>query len=313
MKLGNKSKASEAIHAMLKLNPDDAELYTQLEATLEDPSPENLLSHYLELEKSYPRSTAVRFRILELLDVASPEWASRAAGELQKGFRKGVPSLFTSIEKLWASNPAKKTWIKAAVATYAAELEKSGRFPGSEEQEPPTAFPWALLFLALLLDSDGDQSEALATIDRAIEHTPTLVDLHMVRGRILKHSGRLSDASEALETARGMDLQDRFVNTKSAKYLLRLGEYAKAEDVVRLFIKDGDVKDLVELQVIWFATEAAESWARKGEWGKAVGRWYQIEKVGLHRRARDGRLTARSWNSTFRTFSRTSLITTNIA
>ncbi|KAI9015949.1 NMDA receptor-regulated protein 1-domain-containing protein [Hyaloraphidium curvatum] len=285
--LGKPDKAAECYHALLAINPDDASLFSRLESCLDDTSPAALLAFYRDMESRYPRSTHVRHRILELLPASDEDWQARITAELRKGFRKGVPSLFTSLERLWLSGAAdaaeKKDWIRAAVQAHVESLEKSGTFPSSDEREPPTAIPWSRLFLALLHDSDGNPAGALAAVDAAIAHTPTLVELHMFRGRALKRAGRLGEAADALQEARELDLQDRFVNTKCAKYLLRAGRYEEAERVVVLFTKaesTDPVAELVEQQVMWWAAEAAEMWARKGEWGRAMKRWYQIEKVG---------------------------------
>ena len=287
--LGNQEKVAEVAHDLLKINPDDAALYTHLENSLADSTPEKLLDLYHDLEEKYPRSAHVKQRIGELLPADSAEWKERTSEQLQKGLRKGVPSLFTSIERLWRAESRdadkKKAWIGDTVASYALSLETNGTFSSaSDDKEPPTAFPWTLLFLSLFNDSNGVSDAALVTIDNAISHTPTLVELHMIRGRVLKRAGRIAEAADALQEARELDLQDRFVNTKCAKYLLRAGRYEEAEKVVILFTKaesTDPVGDLVEQQVMWWATEAAEMWARKGEWGRAMKRWYQIEKVGL--------------------------------
>jgi hypothetical protein len=52
--------------------------------------------------------------------------------------------------------------------------------------EPPTAYLWTLYFLAQHYDKQRKTELALKTIDKAIEHTPTLVELYMTKGRILK-------------------------------------------------------------------------------------------------------------------------------
>lgn len=283
----NKEKLMEYCHKLLVFNPDDASLYGQLEACLSDQTNESLLALYKDLETKYTRSAHVQTRILELLPATDPEWQSRVGEALKKGLRKGVPSLFTSVKRLWFSgDSAKKDWVRGTVEGYVASLEKRGTFDDDEhgERETPTALPWSLLFLSLLYDSDGRSDDALVQVDKGIEHTPTLVELHMTRGRVLKRAGRIQDAADALQEARELDLQDRFVNTKCTKYLLRAGRFEDAEKVVVLFTRaesTDPLGDMIEQQVLWWATEGAEMFARKGEWGKAMKRWYQIEKVSL--------------------------------
>lgn len=80
---------------------------------------------------------------------------------------------------------------------------------------------------------------ALSLIDIALAHTPTLPELHTCKARIYKRVGDLYGAVHSVEEARLLDGQDRFLNTKSAKYLLRAGLIAEAEKVLGLFTKVG--------------------------------------------------------------------------
>ena len=46
---------------------------------------------------------------------------------------------------------------------------------------------------------------------------PTVLDLYLARGRVLKHAGRLVEASEEVDKGRSYDLADRYLNTKATK------------------------------------------------------------------------------------------------
>ena len=46
---------------------------------------------------------------------------------------------------------------------------------------------------------------ALALVDKAIEHTPTLIELYVVKARILKHAGDIFEAVKCLEEAQSLD------------------------------------------------------------------------------------------------------------
>lgn len=103
----------------------------------------------------------------------------------------------------------------------------------------PTTYVWSLYFLAQHHSyvSPTNPETALHFIDTALEHTPTLPELYMIKARILKRCGDPIGASQAMEDARMLDLQDRFLNTKSAKYLLRDGQIEQANSVLGLFTK----------------------------------------------------------------------------
>ncbi len=55
----------------------------------------------------------------------------------------------------------------------------------------------------------GDVACALTLIDQTVAHTPTLLELYVLRARVYKHAGDIQRAATAWEQAREMDLQDR--------------------------------------------------------------------------------------------------------
>jgi peptide alpha-N-acetyltransferase len=79
--------------------------------------------------------------------------------------------------------------------------------------------------------------KALVLLDRAIEHTPTLPELYMMKARVLKRAGDLIGASTTMGAAWRLDLQDRFLNTKNAKYLFRAGFIDEANAMLGLFTR----------------------------------------------------------------------------
>ena len=67
----------------------------------------------------------------------------------------------------------------------------------------------------------GDTPRALELVDKAIDHTPTLIELYVVKARILKHAGDIFEAVKCLDEAQSLDTADRYINSKCAKYMLR--------------------------------------------------------------------------------------------
>lgn len=59
----------------------------------------------------------------------------------------------------------------------------------------------------------------------------------MARARVLKRAGDPLGAAHAMEEARLLDGQDRFLNGKAAKYWLRAGDHKKAEELLAMFTK----------------------------------------------------------------------------
>ncbi len=56
------------------------------------------------------------------------------------------------------------------------------------EKESPTALLWTYYFLAQHYDMCGDTQKALETVNLALEHTCTLIELFTVKARIFKVS-----------------------------------------------------------------------------------------------------------------------------
>lgn len=56
----------------------------------------------------------------------------------------------------------------------------------SHPPEPASAILWTYYYLAQHYDHQKDSAKALQYINMAIEHTPTLIELFVTKGRIYK-------------------------------------------------------------------------------------------------------------------------------
>ena len=70
----------------------------------------------------------------------------------------------------------------------------------------------------------GNFEAALALINQAIAHTPTVVELYIQKAKIFQHAGNRTQALALTEEARKLDLADRHLNAHSAKYMFKVGE-----------------------------------------------------------------------------------------
>jgi N-alpha-acetyltransferase 15/16, NatA auxiliary subunit len=162
---------------------------------------------------------------------------------LRQFLSKGVPSTFVTLKALYC-NLEKRQIIQDLAESYLASLKQSSTFPpklGSESpKEAPTTLLWTLHFLALHFShpkSHRDLPTSLELIEEAIRHTPTLVELHLSKARFLKYKGDLNGAVDAIMVAREIDLQDRFVNSKVGKYLLRADRNDEALEILKEFTR----------------------------------------------------------------------------
>ncbi|KAF9551479.1 N-alpha-acetyltransferase 16, NatA auxiliary subunit [Mortierella hygrophila] len=284
--LGRLTEAEAAYRELLSLNPDNMAYFEGLGKSLglgsdrqTDEDEVKILEMFKQLQKEYPRSNAAKRLPLHY---ATGEAFVKVTDEyIRSMLRKGVPSLFVNIKTLY-SDSAKQAAVEKLVLGYLIALDKSRGFDHSGAVvEPPTALLWTLYFLAQHFDFKRETEQALGYINRAIEHTPTLVELYMAKGRILKHAGDHVAAMAALNEARELDLQDRFINTKCTKYMLRADNMTDAEKTTILFTRadiPNPLNDLVDMQTQWFSLEAGESNVRQGQIGRALKRFHQIDK-----------------------------------
>jgi hypothetical protein len=258
-RLNDDSKRQETIKAWEKLvdrNPENREFLFGLEKA-RNLSPTDRKSFWQELAVKYPKATSIKLIPLDFLEGNSLyDWIDVgddfriAVDKYLRGFlSKGVPSTFVSLKSLY-TNPSKRKTIQDLAESYLASLGEDNTFPphaststqpnGTGKLEPPTTLLWTLYFLALHYahpQSARDISRSLALIEQAIEHTPTLVELHLTKARLLKYTGDRNAAVDAIMVARDLDLQDRFVNTKVGKYLLRADRNEEALVILKEFTR----------------------------------------------------------------------------
>ena len=201
-----------------------------------------------DLALQYLRATAIKLIPLEFLE--GDDFRIAVDKYLRAFLTKGVPSTFVSLKSLY-TNPEKRQALQELAESYLASLKAHGTLPPplesssqpngtSDKKEPPTTLLWTFYFLSLHYahpKSQRDVARSLALIEEAIEHTPTLVELHLTKARLLKYQGDLSAAVDAIMVARELDMQDRFVNTRVGKYLLRANRNDEALQILKEFTR----------------------------------------------------------------------------
>ncbi|KAG5519500.1 hypothetical protein PMAC_002128 [Pneumocystis sp. 'macacae'] len=235
---------------------------------------------YFDLQKKYPKSYMAKRMPLNFL--SNDEFKNAVNKYLKKLFKKGVPSAFISIKDLYLDKK-KRDIIQNLVEQYLNDLYSEKYSSCGNESKDPTVLLWVLYFLAQHYDYLRETEKALMYIDKAIEHTPTLAELYMTKARIYKHAGNNQLAMSFLDNARKLDLQDRYINTKCAKYMLRNDYNKEAVDILSLFTKTdivgGPIEDLIDMQCIWFILEDGKSFLRQKKYNIALKRFETILKI----------------------------------
>ncbi|RZF41926.1 hypothetical protein LSTR_LSTR005694 [Laodelphax striatellus] len=161
------------------------------------------------------------------------------------------------------------------ILNYATELKND-----SLQKEPASALLWAYYYLAQHYDFLADTEKALHYINLAIDHTPTLIELFVTKGRIYKHAGNVMEAFTWLDEAQELDTADRYINSKCAKYMLRANLIKEAEDTCSKFTREGvsAMESLNEMQCMWFQTECALAYQRQEKWGDALKKCHEVDR-----------------------------------
>lgn len=281
LKLGKPDEARQIFEHLLERNPENWAYYEGLEQSTNPQTEAERLAIYTAYMGKYPRAAAPKR--LPLKFVTGESFDRMLDEYLRKMFRKGVPPAFTSLRGMY-KDPAKVAAIERMALSYRECLDSIGRFskedPTDVEREPPTVLLWTLYFLAQHYDHLGNLDKAFEFINRAIEHTPTLIELFIAKGKIYKHARDSKKAVECLDEAQSLDTADRYVNYKCAKYMLRANMVKQGEEMCSKFTREGvpAVENLNEMQCMWFQTECALSYQRQGMYGESLKKCLEVDR-----------------------------------
>lgn len=261
-KLERFADAESSARALLKINHDNLEFYQILFRSLQiEQDSAKKYAICQELAKEYPKSDMPKHLPLTFLEPLSQEFAASIEEYITSNLNRGVPAFFSCLKALY-----KNLTVRPIVKSIACKFEEDQAAKVASPEGNPLTLTWTKYFLAQHYYQCEDFTTANAKIDEALKLTPTLIELYMYKARILKHQGLLVEAAAMMNKARGLDLQDRFVNTKTTKYYLRAGMVKDAIDTISVFTKNDNAKtgirDLHVLQACWFVSELADSMSK---------------------------------------------------
>lgn len=178
--------------------------------------------------------------------------------------------------------PSKIKIIEDLLLTYEKNLNEHMSFdtdPSTKDTENKTLVLWVYFYLAQHYDFLGQYDKALEYVKAAMDHTPTLIELLTLKGKIYKHMGELDKAVEQVNEAQRLDTADRYLNSKCAKYLLRANKVSQAEEMCSKFTRAGVsvTENLNEMQCMWFQIETAHAYHRTKQYGMALKKCYEID------------------------------------
>uniref|UniRef100_A0A667WUL2 N-alpha-acetyltransferase 15, NatA auxiliary subunit n=1 Tax=Myripristis murdjan TaxID=586833 RepID=A0A667WUL2_9TELE len=273
LKLERLEEATEVYRRLQERNPENWSYYHGLENALK---PGTALKErqkiYEETWEKYPKGLVPRRLPLNFL--TGEKFRECLDRYLRMNFSKGCPPVFTTLKSLYHDKEKVTRLLPACHLLIPLAVADDGK------EEPPTTLLWVQYFLAQHYDMIGQQTLALEYINTAIESTPTLIELFLIKAKIYKHAGNIREAAQWMDEAQALDTADRFINSKCAKYMLKAGMIKEAEEMCSKFTREGAsaVENLNEMQCMWFQTECALAYKAMNKFGEALKKCHEIER-----------------------------------
>lgn len=286
LRLDRKEEAEAAYAALIERNPENSAYFDGWVKAkgLQDVEPSEAKKAFDQIASANPRSDLPRRRPLDFLE--GDAFREAADAYLLRMLRRGVPSTFANIKQLYGDESKRET-VQTLVEGY--EAAKVPAVPGNAD--PPTEkeqenFKWSVpYFLAQHYNfaASRDLPKALEYADKCIAIDEKSVDFYAVKARTYKYLGNFSKAEELMTKAQDLDLKDRAINTKCAKYKLRNNHNEAALEMAGKFTQNktagGPLADLLDMQCVWYLTEDGQAYLRQRKLGLALKRFHQILNI----------------------------------
>lgn len=158
--------------------------------------------------------------------------------------------------------------------------------PDDEEELDPTVQLWLYLFQSQhcmrYAEHGGPEyyKKSMELIDKAIEHTPTVLELYIHKAKLYQRMGDPKRAAQLTEEARKLDLADRYLNAHSSKYLFKDNQIQEANDTMALFSRDQENRKLNvhEMQTFWYEMHCGMANFRNKDYRLALKEFSYIDK-----------------------------------
>lgn len=138
-------------------------------------------------EKNLPKASAHQRILLKLL--TGDSFKQRLWTYSRPLIVKGAPALIMDLKTDIYRDASKTQILEDMLLTNLASMEANMTLLGESEEQDPTVHLWLLYFTSQHFYFRRDFERALSYIDAAIAHTPTVVDLYVLKAKIYKRSG----------------------------------------------------------------------------------------------------------------------------
>jgi peptide alpha-N-acetyltransferase len=230
-------QASLVYKELLERNPENFFYFKRLEETRRPATVEERLKICTEVADQNRFASVARRLPLSFLTGKHFELALDSY--MRRMLMKGTAPLFKLLKNLY-SDKEKVHIIEQKALGYLESLRSCRKFHPEDAEwdvQSPTCELWTLHVLAQHFCHLGHFERALQCIGEALEHTPTLIELYIVQGKLYKCAGDITKAAECLNEGRMLDTADRYINCKCAKYMLQSDQVERAEELCSMFTR----------------------------------------------------------------------------
>ena len=190
-----------------------------------------------------------------------PLFEKELHGYLKCAVQKGILSCFKELGFIY-NNKDKIKILQSTLIKMLSTLKFCNAFDEKKkEKEPETSFVWCHYFLSCHLDKVGKYEKALELIDTVIKTNPKVIELLLLKGKILKHKGDLEGAMKIVQQAQKLDPSDKCLGCKCGKYMIRAGHI---EQGIRMISQYDIIKDKDNSPCHWLLLELAQAYQKRG-------------------------------------------------
>jgi tetratricopeptide (TPR) repeat protein len=266
--LGRVDECKDAYHQLLDMNTENHRYHEYLIGVCRE-NGEDLDEMYRSLAAKYPRSRSCKRIPLDFLP-AGDRFQELLRSFVEDYIQRGIPSLFTELIPLY-NDPEKAALIGATLC----ELQRA-----SAKKEDSF---WVRVCLSMHYSWMNLHAEATDEIDGAISQAPEescLIDAYSAKSKILDKQGDLIGAAEMAESARKLDLADRYLNCQASLALFKSLQPEAGEKVSHMFTKEGEVanNNFYDMQATWYEMASGKCYFEMKDYGKALKRFKKVEE-----------------------------------
>ena len=228
---------------------------------------------YLMYKEEYPSSKTLKVIMLKFYH--GPLFEKELHGYLKSAIQKGNLSNFKELSFVY-DNKDKTRSLQNSLIKMLSTLKFFNSFDEKKKvKEPETSFVWCHYFLSCHLDKVGKHEKALELIENVIKTNPKVIELLLLKGKILKHRGDLEGAMKVVHQAQKLDSTDKCLGCKCGKYMIRAGHIEDGLNLIRQF---DIIKDKDKSPCHWLLLELARAYQRRGDLKSSAEKCLELRK-----------------------------------